>query len=157
MGFSDTYNTLPPNSFYNQTPYSGLETHISNSYANPILQIMHFTPLIRNIALLHAASACISESCLLCELGFLFDMLEKAAGSVCQATNMLKALSNHQTAQVLGFLEEDSRGLAPNLMLQRLTRFLAERIVDDYGTTAESQDSVQDVRRSPLSDDLFRT
>lgn len=51
--------------------------------------------MIRNLALQHAATACIGETCLLCELGFLFDMLQKADGSICQATNMLKALSNH--------------------------------------------------------------
>lgn len=81
--------------FYNKTRYSGLETHISNSYANSLLQIMHFTPLIRNLALQHAATACVGEICLLCELGFLFDMLQKADGSICQATNLLKALSSH--------------------------------------------------------------
>ena len=82
-------------SFYNKTQYSGLEIHISNSYANSLLQIMHFTPLIRNLALQHAATACVSEVCLLCEFGFLFDMLQKAEGSICQATNLLKTLSSH--------------------------------------------------------------
>jgi PAB-dependent poly(A)-specific ribonuclease subunit 2 len=81
--------------FYNKTAYSGLEIHISNSYANPLLQVMHFTPLIRNLALQHTASACANELCLLCEMGFLFDMLEKAEGSICQATNLLKTFSNH--------------------------------------------------------------
>ena len=81
--------------FYNKTHYSGLEIHISNSYANALLQILHFTPLIRNLALQHTATACVGELCLLCELGFLFDMLEKADGSICQATNLLKTLSNH--------------------------------------------------------------
>lgn len=81
--------------FYNKTQYSGLEIHISNSYANALLQMMHFTPLIRNLALQHAATACVSDVCLLCELGFLFDMLQKAEGSICQATNMLKTLSSH--------------------------------------------------------------
>lgn len=81
--------------YYNKTKYSGLEIHISNSYANSLLQIMHFIPLIRNVALRHAATSCLSEICLLCELGFLFDMLQKAEGSICQATNMLKTLSNH--------------------------------------------------------------
>jgi hypothetical protein len=80
--------------FYNKTTYSGLEIHISNSYANSLLQVMHFTPLIRNVALQHAATACINETCLLCEMGFLFDMLEKAEGSICQATNLLKTFSN---------------------------------------------------------------
>jgi hypothetical protein len=81
--------------FYNKTTYSGLEIHIANSYANSLLQVMHFTPLIRNMALQHAATSCINELCLLCEMGFLFDMLEKAEGSICQATNLLKTFSNH--------------------------------------------------------------
>ncbi|KAM0603282.1 hypothetical protein ACHAP1_006801 [Verticillium nonalfalfae] len=89
--------------YYNRTAYSGLEIHIANSYANALLQVMHFTPLIRNLALQHTATACIVETCLLCELGFLFDMLEKAEGSICQATNLLKALSH----QPQGFLPEE--------------------------------------------------
>lgn len=82
-------------SFYNKTRFSGLEIHIANSYANSLLQMFHFTPLVRNLALQHTATACINDTCLLCELGFLFDMLQKAEGSICQATNMLKTLSNH--------------------------------------------------------------
>jgi PAB-dependent poly(A)-specific ribonuclease subunit 2 len=79
--------------YYNKTPYAGLENHIPNSYANALLQLMHFTPLLRNMALQHAATACVSDPCLLCELGFVFDMLQKAEGAPCQATNMFKALS----------------------------------------------------------------
>lgn len=66
-----------------------------NSYANSLIQVMNYTPLLRNLALQHAAAPCPSDPCLLCELGFVFDMLQKAEGSTCQATNMLKALSNH--------------------------------------------------------------
>ncbi|KAM0556901.1 hypothetical protein ACHAPJ_005574 [Fusarium lateritium] len=118
--------------FYNRTRYSGLETHISNSYANSLLQMMHFTPVIRNLALQHAATACVGEICLLCELGFLFDMLQKAEGSICQATNMLKTLSSHPQAGPLGLLEEDPHGSSLNVMLQGLTRFLLDKIVHDY-------------------------
>jgi PAB-dependent poly(A)-specific ribonuclease subunit 2 len=82
-------------SFYNETPYSGLENHISNSYANSLLQLFHHTPLVRNLALQHTATGCINDKCLLCEMGFVFDMLDKAEGSICHATNMLKTLSNH--------------------------------------------------------------
>ncbi|EKJ70854.1 hypothetical protein FPSE_09006 [Fusarium pseudograminearum CS3096] len=117
--------------FYNKTRYSGLETHISNSYANSLLQIMHFTPVIRNLALQHAATSCINEICLLCELGFLFDMLQKADGSICQATNLLKTLSSHPQAGPLGLLEEDPHGSSLNVMLQGLTRFLLDKIVHD--------------------------
>jgi hypothetical protein len=79
--------------YYNRTRYAGLENHIPNSYANSLLQLMHYTPLLRNMALQHAATACVNDLCLLCELGFVFDMLQKAQGSTCQATNMFKALS----------------------------------------------------------------
>lgn len=97
--------------FYNKTPYSGLEIHISNSYANPLLQVLHFTPLIRNLALQHTATACVREECLLCELGFLFDMLEKAEGSICQATNLLKTFSS------------DPQGTMHSLATKRLLTF----------------------------------
>ncbi|RYO75169.1 hypothetical protein DL764_010563 [Monosporascus ibericus] len=80
------------------TQYSGLQNHIVNAYANALLQIMHYTPLIRNIALQHAATACVDELCLLCELGFLFDMLYKAEGDACQASNLTKTLSCHSEA-----------------------------------------------------------
>ena len=79
--------------YYNKTKYSGLETHIANSYANPLLQLYKFTPMLRNLALHHTASSCLFETCLLCEMGFLFDMLEKASGQNCQATNLLKTFS----------------------------------------------------------------
>ena len=80
--------------YYNKTKYSGLETHIANSYANPLLQLYRFTPMLRNLALHHTASSCLFETCLLCEMGFLFDMLEKASGQNCQATNLLKTFSS---------------------------------------------------------------
>ncbi|KAK5995204.1 PAN2-PAN3 deadenylation complex catalytic subunit PAN2 [Cladobotryum mycophilum] len=131
--------------FYNRTRYSGLEIHISNSYANALLQMMHFTPLIRNLALQHAATACVSDVCLLCELGFLFDMLQKADGSICQATNMLKTLSSHPQAGPLGLLEEDPHGSSLNVMLQGLTRFLLEKIAHDFKTMAPASSSMDQV------------
>ena len=63
---------------------------------NPLLQVLRFTPYIRNLALHHVAGSCIQDGCLLCEMGFLFDMLEKAggySGKVCRATNFLKTYS----------------------------------------------------------------
>jgi PAB-dependent poly(A)-specific ribonuclease subunit 2 len=70
---------------------------------------MHFTPVIRNLALQHAATACVGDICLLCELGYLFDMLQKAEGSICQATNLLKTLSSHP------------QGMLSNPLLQNTT------------------------------------
>ncbi|KAH8205355.1 hypothetical protein TruAng_000434 [Truncatella angustata] len=79
--------------FYNKTPYAGLQNHVVHCYANALLQVMFFTPALRNLALQHTASQCYDEHCLLCELGFLFDMLSKAGSAPCHASNLLKIVS----------------------------------------------------------------
>lgn len=118
--------------YYNKTRFSGLETHIANSYANPLLQILRFTPSIRNLALHHAASSCLRETCLLCELGFLIDMLEKAQGQNCQATNFLKTFSTlHQTGP-MGLLDEGTNQRPLTQMIQMTNRFLLDKIVADF-------------------------
>ncbi|KAL2187287.1 hypothetical protein L209DRAFT_753216 [Thermothelomyces heterothallicus CBS 203.75] len=122
--------------YYNKTPYAGLENHIPNSYANSLLQLMHYTPLLRNLALQHAATACVTDLCLLCELGFVFDMLQKAEGSTCQATNLFKALSATPQAGPLGLLEEESHVPSLSTMAQGLSRFLFDRINHDYRSIA---------------------
>lgn len=120
--------------FYNKTRYAGLENHIANSYANSLLQVLHFTPLVRNLALQHAATDCLSEKCLLCELGYLSDMLQKTEGSSCHASNLLKCLITHPPALRLGLLEEDSRQGSLTKMNQGLTRYLLQTMADDYRT-----------------------
>lgn len=96
--------------YYNKTRYAGLENHIPNSYANSLLQLMHHTPLLRNMALQHAATACAGDLCLLCELGFVFDMLQKAEGSTCQATNMFKALGATPQGSCLYYSRKNGLG-----------------------------------------------
>ncbi|KAL8812238.1 MAG: hypothetical protein Q9200_001179 [Gallowayella weberi] len=118
--------------FYNKTQYSGLETHITNSYLNPLLQLLKYTPLFRNIALHHTASSCIAESCLLCELGYLFDMLEKAEGQKCHATNFLKAFSSLGEASKLQLTEETSPHSTLEARIQAANRFLLKQIGLDY-------------------------
>ncbi|KAG1718919.1 PAB-dependent poly-A-specific ribonuclease subunit PAN2, partial [Suillus occidentalis] len=76
--------------FYNKTPYSGLETHILNSYTNSMLQVMHYTLPIRRLAKSHITTNCPREHCLLCELGFVARMLEDAGGTNCQGGNFCK-------------------------------------------------------------------
>ncbi|KAH8163511.1 hypothetical protein CIB48_g4741 [Xylaria polymorpha] len=120
--------------YFNKSQYSGLQNHIVNAYANPLLQIMHYTPLIRNIALQHAATACVDGMCLLCELGFLFDMLDKAEGEACQASNFTKTLSYHPDSGHLGLLEEEPHGPDRTLMLQQLARFLLKQMSQNYST-----------------------
>jgi len=59
-------------SFYNRTKFSGLETHIHNSYSNAILQALYFLPPFRQIMVEHVAHLHTKDHCLSCELGYLF-------------------------------------------------------------------------------------
>lgn len=80
-------------SFYNKTSYSGLETHILNSYTNSLLQVLRFVRPIRKLAEGHIWTNCARENCFLCEAGFLFKMLRDAKGVNCQASNFSRAFS----------------------------------------------------------------
>ncbi|KAK9461603.1 ubiquitin carboxyl-terminal hydrolase-domain-containing protein [Lipomyces oligophaga] len=119
--------------FYNQTAYSGLETHLQNSYTNSLLQIYRFAPPMYNFALQHVAGSCLLEDCLLCELGFLMDMLDKAQGEHCRAYNFAHTLSAIPQAGALGLLEDENVGSNGNqqpvgAMIQSFNRFLFERV-----------------------------
>ncbi|KAL9099961.1 MAG: hypothetical protein Q9163_004602 [Psora crenata] len=116
---------------YNNTIYSGLETDIPNSYLNPLLQLMKYTPIMRNQALHHVSGSCLDEDCLFCELGFLCDMLEKAAGEVCQATNLLKTFSSNPEAASLNILEEQGPLGDLDVRLATANRFFLSKIAQD--------------------------
>jgi PAB-dependent poly(A)-specific ribonuclease subunit 2 len=129
--------------YYNKTPFSGLETHIANSFTNSILQLFRLIPLVRNLALHHASTSCIADNCLLCELGFLTDMLEKAAGRNCQATNLLRALGDSREANSLGILEGSSLagGGSLSTSIQSVNRFLLKQMsLDSQNLTGNSDD-----------------
>lgn len=68
----------------------------------------------------------------MCQLGFLFDMMEKANGSNCQASNFLRTFSNIQGVASLGLLEEEVSGNhSLSIMIQGLNRFLLDRCSHD--------------------------
>ncbi|PWY98088.1 hypothetical protein BCV70DRAFT_202263 [Testicularia cyperi] len=126
--------------FYNKTPFSGLETHIQNSYANSYLQALHYLPPFRETAKAHILQNCPRENCLLCEAGFLFRMLEDAKGANCQATNFLRAFGNSHKAASLGLMDREDgptnaaiSGAGPgnseivySNLVQTLNRFMLE-------------------------------
>ncbi|PNH75216.1 hypothetical protein VD0001_g2371 [Verticillium dahliae] len=58
------------------------------------------------------------------------------ANALLQATNLLKALSHQPQAAALCLLEEDLNGGPLPAMLQRLTRFLLDKIVEDFRITS---------------------
>ncbi|EFW21809.1 PAB-dependent poly(A)-specific ribonuclease subunit 2 [Coccidioides posadasii str. Silveira] len=128
--------------YYNKTEFSGLETHIANSFTNSLLQLLKFIPLVRNLALHHVSTNCLCESCLLCEMGFLFDMLDKANGQNCQATNLLKTFSGFREAANLGLLEESLSNKSLSSAIQSVHRFFLNQIAHDYRTVYPNSDSL---------------
>ena len=66
---------------YNRTNFCGLEIHIPNAYCNAMLQVFYFLAPMRQLA---QASRCCEEHCILCELGYLFHMLNQVPGRNCQ-------------------------------------------------------------------------
>lgn len=133
--------------FYNKTSYSGLETHISNSFINSLLQLYRFTPLLRNVAIHHTASGCIEPNCLLCEFGFLFDMLEKAAGQNCQATNLLRAFGTSREAASHNLFEDAA--MANHIVLsntiQGVNRFFLNQMVTDFKAWTKRPDGIDEI------------
>ncbi|KAK5275456.1 poly(A)-specific ribonuclease, partial [Exophiala xenobiotica] len=132
--------------FYNKTPYSGLETHIANSFINSLLQLYRFVPLVRNVAIQHAATSCVAANCLLCEFGFLVDMLEKAKGQNCQATNLLRAFGASREAANLSLFEHLSlaNGTPLSTTIQAVNRYFLKQVAHDYVTMAGSSGGIDE-------------
>ncbi|KAI9469074.1 MAG: ubiquitin carboxyl-terminal hydrolase-domain-containing protein [Benjaminiella poitrasii] len=124
--------------YYNSTQYGGLETHISNSYCNSFLQVLYFIKPLRNIAKSHIKVSCPKDNCLLCELGFLFRMLEDSKGQNCQATNFLRAFSTFPQASALGLFEPETpnRNISFSTLIQNFTRFIMEQIHQESNLAA---------------------
>ena len=105
--------------YYNQTRYAGLENHMANKYANSLLQLMHYTPLLRNMALQHAASACLS------------------------AARATRSLTRPLAAAALGLLEEETRDNSANNLTERLSRFIFDRIDREYKSVAPASTKLE--------------
>ena len=115
-------------SFYNKTRYSGLESDITNSYTNSLLQVLNYITPIKNVAKSQTTLPDIKDNCLLTELGFLFTMLDDAKGTNCQSTNFCRALLTFHQAKALGIIELNNKMSPYGNMIQSFNRFLLEQI-----------------------------
>ena len=59
-------------------------------------------------------------------------MMQKAEGSTCHATNLLKSLSHNAEASRLKLIEDENKGRPLTDMVQGLCRFLFVRSVEEY-------------------------
>lgn len=125
--------------FYNRTSYSGLETDISNSYTNALLQALHYIQPIRAVAKAHICVDCQKENCLLCEAGFLFRMLEDAKGTNCQASNFSRAFSATPQAMALGLMDgNDKQSVAQYTLIQNFNRWLLSTFTTEVVVNGQS-------------------
>ncbi|CCM05048.1 uncharacterized protein FIBRA_07250 [Fibroporia radiculosa] len=140
--------------FYNRTEFSGLETHISNSYTNPIVQLLHYTLPIRRLAKSHITTDCPREHCLLCEFGFVVRMLEDANGTNCQASNFCKTvgvLAQMNNAIELIDFGRESAELNYAHMIQAFHRFLIDHFSSEGNVFPFNPNLLSSAETSPNS------
>ncbi|KAI0247045.1 PAB-dependent poly-A-specific ribonuclease subunit PAN2, partial [Lactifluus subvellereus] len=117
--------------FFNRTEFSGLETHILNSYTNSLLQVLHYCHPIRGVAKSHITTRCPNEHCLLCELGFVSRMLEDAKGTNCQSSNFCKTVGVlAQSVHAIELIDYGGDLAETNYarMIQTFHRFLVDHL-----------------------------
>lgn len=125
--------------FYNRTNYSGLETDIQNSYTNALLQALHYTLPIREVAKAHICVDCQKENCLLCEAGFLFRMLEDAKGTNCQTSNFSRAFGATPQATALGLMDGNSKQpVSQSTLIQNFNRWLLSTFTTEVVVNGQS-------------------
>lgn len=94
--------------YYNRTVFAGLETHIPNSYANPLLQLLYFLPPVRAAVLAHLPTHHDKDGCLACELYFLFRASRRRARRLsedCKGANRTGRACAITAGRVSGMLD----------------------------------------------------
>ncbi|KAH3670989.1 hypothetical protein OGAPHI_000700 [Ogataea philodendri] len=120
--------------FYNNTQYAGLETHVDNAYTNAMIQLYRFTPPIFNFVVRTLAEDVRYDDCVLAELGYLLDMLVKANGRNVVAANFQKLFSSLPQARELGLLNPDGKtrnDRGQRKLAHLFSKFLAECLAKD--------------------------
>ena len=148
-------------SYYNKTPFSGLENDLANCYINALLHVLFFCRPMRDLAMTHAPNPD-AEFSLMGELSLLFRMLATAGGAVCAAANLLRALRQNKEALALGLLEgvrgergsmdievEAQKDKSLARRTQRLFRFLLEQLSREVGQ-GQQQQQHQVEQQSPI-------
>ena len=92
---------------FNSSTFSGLETDIDCVYVNSIVQLYRFVPEIYNFLVSCLKDECFQDNSLLTELGFLFDMMTTANGTICRAANFVDVLESIPKAIEDGLITDE--------------------------------------------------
>lgn len=133
--------------YYNRTQYSGLETQVMDGtvHCNAILQLLRWCSPIHELALTKFAQYNWLPLPMLGELAVLFDMLHKARGRQCRASNFLATLL--QRRDVGPLLEK--RSLNEHLAL--VIRYILEAIAGEEPGRPDEDASLEGQPRGCLA------
>ncbi|RLV94499.1 PAB-dependent poly [Spathaspora sp. JA1] len=148
--------------FYNKTNglYCGLENHTDNSYINSLLQLYRFSPSFYNKItknLLNEWLPCDLDtimvnpegSSILTELGYLFDMMDKAKGNNVKIYNFGQVLSHNKDAIAhhLVNLDEMTRLNSQDVrsLIISFNKFLLNQVNADLAV--QSKDLIEDMMK----------
>ncbi|XP_062508845.1 PAN2-PAN3 deadenylation complex catalytic subunit PAN2-like isoform X2 [Corticium candelabrum] len=111
--------------------FAGLERNNGpNTYCNAVLQLLYFVEPVRCVMESHV---CHRESCLSCELGFLFNALDFTTQKSCEVSNLIQVFQSLPEAAALGLVLSEKNTGKPNLvrLSQSWSRFILQQISKD--------------------------
>jgi PAB-dependent poly(A)-specific ribonuclease subunit 2 len=107
----------------------GMSNFLPHSYVNSVIQLLYFIPPLRRQIADHL---CLRESCVCCELSFLFHMMDSSKGKSCEPRNFLRILRQVPEASALGLLNYPEDEATDEVVLadkiQNFFRFLLEHL-----------------------------
>ncbi|KAK6205416.1 ubiquitin carboxyl-terminal hydrolase-domain-containing protein [Scheffersomyces amazonensis] len=146
-------------SFYNKTEYCGLENHIDNSYINALLQLYRFQPEFHYLVLGNLLKEWLPNdyntiinnknpqgSSILNELGYLFDMMEKAKGKNVNISNFTQILSMNEIIKSKGLINVNECQTLNSKDLRNLITMFNEVLINQL-----NQDFFIQTQSKPLS------
>lgn len=130
--------------YYNRTRFSGLETQVMDGtvHCNALLQLLRWCPQIHKLALTVFAQYNWQPIPILGELAILFDMLHKARGRQCRASNFLATLVQRVDAGPL--FEKRPINEHLDLVLKYLLNAIADEKPKDSVNDADSETGLRD-------------
>eukprot|EP00094_Tigriopus_californicus_P012751 TCALIF_12326-PA protein Name:"Similar to pan2 PAB-dependent poly(A)-specific ribonuclease subunit pan2 (Aspergillus terreus (strain NIH 2624 / FGSC A1156))" AED:0.40 eAED:0.43 QI:0/0/0/0.25/1/1/4/0/657 len=117
---------------HNPTSFCGLQGCLPNAYCNAMIQALYYQEGLHQVVLGHC---CDMDTCLVCELSFLFHMMDQRSGNqLVQPHNFLRALRSNTEAVARGLVFPNSDSVTASSsrdiiqVVQNCHKFILEKI-----------------------------